>query len=389
MALFTSKNINAEVIIQSSSSLIVNLLGLFTVGNIFTIVTKKDVFKKYPMILMFTCLLNFKGNIGLIFIIYINKYKNTLLSQSEYYMRVFYNSNLLIFKSIIIGTVTGIVGILYNICRGYNDYNLNIKMILIPTFSSCIASLLFIITLLIVLELISYFNLETENIVMPFLSAITDLIEILFLKEFIEYFDKTDMDMMILISFFCLCITLIVSYYSFSDNTIIPRESLLGLTTSTCISIISGLIVEKLSENFTFISSIYPFFSGMSLSIALIFLHRNFSTNYSNISTDPLMNTLLFISLLMGFLFIILSNFGIFTFSSFFMILFIGGFVLTTYLMIICITLFINGIKDEVKHIEIYSLPMLNILSDINSIIILLIISYIQKYSNIIYKIIY
>ena len=362
MALFTSKNINAEVIIQSSSSLIVNLLGLFTVGNIFTIVTKKDVFKKYPMILMFTCLLNFKGNIGLIFIIYINKYKNTLLSQSEYYMRVFYNSNLLIFKSIIIGTVTGIVGILYNICRGYNDYNLNIKMILIPTFSSCIASLLFIITLLIVLELISYFNLETENIVMPFLSAITDLIEILFLKEFIEYFDKTDMDMMILISFFCLCITLIVSYYSFSDNTIIPRESLLGLTTSTCISIISGLIVEKLSENFTFISSIYPFFSGMSLSIALIFLHRNFSTNYSNISTDPLMNTLLFISLLMGFLFIILSNFGIFTFSSFFMILFIGGFVLTTYLMIICITLFINGIKDEVKHIEIYSLPMLNIL---------------------------
>ena len=51
MALFTSKNINAEVIIQSSSSLIVNLLGLFTVGNIFTIVTKKDVFKKNGKIL--------------------------------------------------------------------------------------------------------------------------------------------------------------------------------------------------------------------------------------------------------------------------------------------------------------------------------------------------
>ncbi|ORD95185.1 hypothetical protein ECANGB1_2766 [Enterospora canceri] len=370
LPIFSSGKVDTETVFQSFIPLLISLLGLFASGSIYSNVIQDENLKKYPLVLLFTCVLGFKGNVEMIFSIHITHYKETMYSKTEYLARVFQHSNRLVFNSAAIGVTLGLIGVVHDMLLGTQNELVQLNILVTTAFSCVASSVLFVFSLLTTLEVATFFKMEVENVILPTLSAVSDLLVLFMLRFLISKCDSADYHALFLLGFttFCLfCLTGTIAATGDSGDSIVPVGTLIASTAS---SVACGFIVGRLATAFPHVPVTFPFYSGMSISITLMFLHRTITADYSTVSKRSTETTLIFMALVFSLVFLWLSYTTLLFFSVGFSLLFLGGFVA----LVAGLIQFLNRITEKLSYEEIYTLPVITVAADVFSICILTVI---------------
>ena len=308
-----------------------------------------------------------------LFIFHTTKYRQSLVSEYKYYTKVFYNSNMLLVTSLCTGFIIGIVGCIYSSIHSEFNYELCSKILVVTMTASLASTFLFIGFYLITLELATYLKIDAENVILPVVTAISDVVSLVVLKEMIIYFDSADFDVLSLLFLCTMILFIICGFFAFESRTGDDFMPLKSIAVTALSSIICGFIVEKLSVKYPLIPLTFPFFSGMSHSIALIYLHKSYSDKLGENNKSIIIQTLLLIATAIGICYIILSFLIDFKFTIILSINFLVGFVGLTGGLILCINISICNVQED--HSEMFSLPLMSVFSDVFSVLILMIIS--------------
>ncbi|OQS54828.1 ribosomal protein [Ecytonucleospora hepatopenaei] len=411
--MFLEKKLNIDIICQSFISLMINFMGLFACGDIFAEVSRNTLLEKYPMVFTFTCVMSFTGIVETLFTIYITKYKETMYN--DYYNIVKTNSAMLLMVSVVFGATIGSSGLLISFLYKTIEIFSSVKFILAITISCFIGTFLFILSLVITLEIAEIAEIDAKNIVIPLISAVSDVIHLLCMRNIVLIVDSVTENVAFILYLFSALVFGVIFLYYLSQTKYINQESsdtignvsnidmvqidlhdscddevqgqqlnsvafiTMNISSFLCCIICSflcGVIVEKVSVKMPLVPQIFPFFSGMSLSIALIYWHKNYNTVMSKGEKQIVVNTLLSITLVISLIYLLILYMYEYSVNSIFSLIFIGFFSALTLGLMFLLEKF-NGF--EVRNMELFTLPTITIISDIVSIFMLLIIGYVNK----------
>lgn len=362
---FLNSSFDFNLIYQSSLSISITLLGMIFTSHFFKNALDHKSLNYYPFILISSTILGFKGNIELGYVMHLSTLR-THFSFSDFKKIAISNTCFILVQSFVVGLISAILGISEIFLK--HKYSLHlcteifVSSILTCLFTTAIFSILFILSL----ELAVYFSADHENFLMPLLNAINDILVVSFLLIFIRGIHKLTILNHCLIGLAIILITWLCYIFIFISDNLLALQSLETLIFTFSLNIISGFILEKSADISTMIAPAYPVFTGMSTSIALIYIHKLFSNNENQIldSGTKISNSLILISLSISITYLIIAYFIRVVYSIEFSICFILLFTIQTMVLLKIIKFMIKFIKNQDKSISSNTIPLISAISD-------------------------
>lgn len=381
---FLKKNMfDLNLFFQSTPSLGISCIGLLITGNILEYSIKNKEIKMFPVLLLSNCILNFKGNIELLYAMYLSSMrKNRFISYKAYLKYTFDNGNLVLFQSIVIGFTVGIIGISKIVLCGKVDSHVCTVIMTTSLISCFLTSIIFIFTLYLTIEFSEYFNIDPDNVILPCIGALTDYISVKSLLLLFERFSHLPNNLLLFYSILALLTSPFCLVIILKSKRKMPIQSVETLAFTYILSTISGYLLDYFSNKYSFIASFFPVYSGLAVSISYIYLHKIFTAIRNNTEHDKSTSyiTLLFISFFMIISYSLLSMIIIgrkpYTFYSMFVILFLSQVIILLKL--------IESLSSRLQYLQgdvgVVSLPILAAVGDTISTIFLIGIATLNKF---------
>ncbi|KAF7683273.1 Solute carrier family 41 member 2 [Astathelohania contejeani] len=373
---------NVSIIRQSIPTLLISLIGLTLTGELFDSAMKMSISRLYPILLLSTCILAFKGNIELIFGMHLSSVTQAPnMTSNKYAVYAIDNGCLVIAQSIIIGLTIGIVGTSKSIISDGFDTPLMIRIIS-SCIISCLISSLIIVAILIPAIWITYgLGINPDNVVLPVLASFGDYFSIATLIYVTEKISTINHRTCLIPVFFVLTMLPIPVYVSLISPRRIPLQSATVLIATYSLSTASGGTLQFFSQKHPILAAAAPVFCGLSGSTSYIYLNRLFTAIYNQTILDRRESyiTLIFISLVTPTLYILISNFLFIKYSVPFSILFIVFFVIDVVVLLKMVEYMMRLYRGATDP-GVITLPLLTSASDFIGILILILIVEIIAY---------
>lgn len=371
-----------SILSQSIPSLLISFIGFTIAGMYLENAYKKEIFKIYPLLLVSTCILSFKGNIELIFAMHLSSVSNTENLMMEYAQFAINNSCMVIIQSILIGFSVGIVGTSTILLRFTNPMEYILKTICSCIFSCFISTLVVLMILFIAITIFKNLNINPDNVVLPTISAFSDYFTVISLIFFFKFYHHFDSIFICLISIFLVFLPMpFIAKISIRSQTVIPISSYLILFFTFLLSSIAGLIIEYFSTQYQFLAVSATVFSGLTSATSFIYLNRKLTSLYNRKPHNKRASllSLLMISLAMSFTFIFVSNTLFIKLTNFFSFLFIISFLIDVYLLIELVDFILTHFQRSIDMAGAVALPIITSLADFLGSLFLVSILYLSN----------
>jgi solute carrier family 41 len=377
---------DCSLLLQSTPSLFISLISLLITGDILENTVKDIDLEDYHLLLQSNCILNFKGNIELIYALYISSMRQSRIFMFKKYVRyAFDNANILMLQSIVIGLSVGSIGASKSIfVNGVNPKVLS--TIMTSSLITCISTtLMFIICLFVTIEISKKSNIDPENVLLPMISSLSDFLSIYFLVFFTKYFRNISIEVSLFLVLMSLVFVPICMTFTFFSKKKMPIQTIEILMFTYLISTLGGYILDTLSVDYKFIASSFPVYSGLAVSIAFIYLHKTFTSSTNNTFHDikRTFKSLIAASFFMITIYSILSMFLHGIMPLYYYIMFTILFVIQVILLLKLVEKLILSFGNYHEDIGVISLPIITACGDIISTVCLLILALMVKMSKI------
>lgn len=364
---------NTTLILQSALPLLVSLAGMLVTGILFEMSVKEDRFRLHPIILEAGCILSFKGNVELSLAMHLSSLRFSSTKSSKFGSSAFFNSNATLAQSFITGFLAGSVGVVSSLIGDSGNSTVYAKIVVAAALTCFVTSLVFILVLLATIELARFFDVCTENFILPVLSTVNDFIVVKGLLVSTDLLEHYTLKQTVLVGFGILCLFGISLFFTLRAKSLIPFHAIEVLSASYLLSILSGYLLEKYSSAFPAIASAFPVFAGMCGSISFIYIHRRFKLFQDQVPERQSQHLSLFlISLIVSLFYIALSKVFRLNYSTSFCVMFVIMFSCQVMLLIVIIENVLEKMRDENKNISISALPIVAAVSDFIAVIILI-----------------
>jgi solute carrier family 41 len=378
-SIFNISSYNVPLLVQSIPGMLISLPSLYLTGRALTDATENGRLAKVPIILEANCILSFKGNIELIFAMCLSSMSQSPLYDYRKYVRyAFDNSNLVLAQSTIIGFTIGLLGIAKSVLLEKSDVDFILGVVVGSMLSCLLTSIAFIAILVMAIEISQSLRVNPDNIILPSISSVGDFLNVRALIYFTEVFRGMPARVSLSYIFIMFLIVLICLFFAALSKRRLPLQSLGVLGVSYIISTVSGYVLETFNYRFKFLANVFPVFSGMSASIGFIYLHKIFTSisNQTPHNSRQSYITLLFISLLMGIVYLFASAVIGSGYGLLFGMLFVVSFtsqVLMLLKIVECLIVHLD--KQDGSDTGVLALPVLGSISDFLSVAFLLAIA--------------
>lgn len=377
---------DCSLLLQSTPSLFISLISLLITGDILENTVKDIDLEDYHLLLQSNCILNFKGNIELIYALYISSMRQSRIFMFKKYVRyAFDNANILMLQSIVIGLSVGSIGASKSIfVNGVNPKVLS--TIMTSSLITCISTtFMFIICLFVTIEISKKSNIDPENVLLPMISSLSDFLSIYFLVFFTKYFRNISIEVSLFLVLMSLVFVPICMTFTFFSKKKMPIQTIEILMFTYLISTLGGYILDTLSVDYKFIASSFPVYSGLAVSIAFIYLHKTFTSSTNNTFHDikRTFKSLIAASFFMITIYSILSMFLHGIMPLYYYIMFTILFVIQVILLLKLVEKLILSFGNYHEDIGVISLPIITACGDIISTVCLLLLALMVKMSKI------
>lgn len=428
------KMYSRSILLESIPSLLISFIGFTIAGSYLEDAKKESLFDVYPLLLVATCILSFKGNIELIFAMHLSSISNlysennsdtstrepernennlentshdiesnsgnnnnindnilnmgnTPLTHNhnliiEYAQFAINNSCMVIIQSIIIGFSVGLVGSSILIARFSSSLDLILNTMCTCIFSCFISTLIVLLILFCAITLFKNFNINPDNVVLPSISAFSDYFTVCSLIFFFKLFNSLDS------KFICICSLLFIfsllpfiAHLSIRSPTIIPICSMILLFLTFFLSSIAGFLIEYFSSKYKFLAISELVFSGLTSATSYIYLNRKLTSIYNQKPHNKKASlfSLLLVSFAISLSYILVSNTLFIKLSLIFSLLFIISFILDVYFLIEIIDVILTKFHRSVEIAGVVALPLITSLADFIGSLVLVSILFITN----------
>lgn len=355
---------DTHIISQSFMSITITLITMFFTGLLFKNVMENSKITHFPFVLITSSVLGFKTNVELGYVIHMTLLKNTI-PPIGFKKAVVSNSCLIMFESFGIALFSVLLAIPNVLAESH--ISIFYEKIVLPTILACLASsLLFIISFALSHAIAFYFSIDPENILLPILNAINDILVVQLLAFFV--FNAVEMDhikhfaLAFLIGLFMLLCFLMM----YKSENLLPFQRTETILLTFALNTISSFILERSTAKYPMITPAFPVFGGMATSIAFILLHKSISTLESQSSGIPnvIHYSLILIAFFISLIYIFMSYMLEISFSFGFSVSFIFTFTLHVILLLKIVDYSIKFVKKNNISISSNLTPIISAISD-------------------------
>lgn len=354
-----------NVILQSFMSIAFTLFGMLFTSSLFKKAVEHKSMRLFPFVLLSSTILGFKSNIELGYVMHLSTLC-TPMFLTDFKKTAVANSSLIMIESFSVGIFSGILGIFEVAFEGDLNWNMG-SIIFVSSVLTCfVSTAIFVFFFLFCLEISAYLSIDLELFLMPLLNVINDIfvVKILFVSG-------KNLNRLTIHQHFCiiLLISLAVGslfYFIFLSENLLPMQSIDTLALTFSLNIISGFILERLSLALPATAPAFPVFTGMSSSIALIYLHKLFSSveNQQMPIPSAVYNSLAFISFLVSIAYIHIARATHIVYSIRFSFCFIIAFTIHMLLLLKIVEYLIKFLRKQGKNTSSNIVPLVTSISD-------------------------
>lgn len=368
---------NTSLLLQSIPGLFISLSGMILAGSALIDATNDARLADVPIILETNCILAFKGNIEVIFAMYLSSMSHSpLFVYKKYFIYVFDNSNLVLAQSAIIGFTIGLIGIIGVTLSGELHTSLGLSILTGSLVSCILTTVLFIVLLVISIEVSKFVGINPDNIILPTISSFGDYVNVRSLIYFTKKFKDVSIPSSLICIFLSISIIPLCLYFALDSKKRVPVQPVEVLAMTYAISTATGYILEDFSAKFPILAPSFPVFSGMSVSIAFIYLHKIFTSinNQTIHNSKESYITLIFVSVLMSLAYLVIAILMGLQYSREFCILFMIFFVSHVAILLRGISILVEYLDKKEEDTGVMALPLIASISDVLSTGFLLVI---------------
>lgn len=169
------------LLVQSTPSLLISLLGLLTTGKLLEKSIEDTTLSRYHLLLQANCLLTFKGNVELIYALYVSSMRQSPFFLFKKYSRyAFDNANLLLLQSTVIGLSVGIIGASKSVLVDGVQPQV-ISTIIAASLITCVATtIMFTVCLFVTIEVSRLLKMDPDNFILPTIATLSDYLAFTF-----------------------------------------------------------------------------------------------------------------------------------------------------------------------------------------------------------------
>lgn len=375
-----------SIMSQSIPSLLISLIGFTIAGIYLEDANKTPLFTIYPLILVATCILTFKGNIELIFALHLSSVSNIYNLVMEYAAFAIDNSCIVVIQSIFIGLCVGFIGISVIILRCDSPLLYAIITLCSCLVSCFVSTLVVLLILFVAITLFRNLQINPDNVILPSISAFSDYFTVLSLIFFFRLFHKMR-SIKICLTTTCLILGVVpfIAQVSRRSASVLPMQSLKVAGVTFILSSIAGMLIEYFSAYFSVLPSAATVFCGLTGSTSFIYLNRRLTSLYTKQPHNKKASlfSLLIISLAMSLIYVIISNTMFIKLPHVFSALFIVCFVVDVYLLIELIDYILSRFQRRVELAGVIALPLITSTADFFGsfflVLIVLLISFLNS----------
>lgn len=332
-----SRYFSNRLFFQSLPGLLISLMGLFLAGKWLDKSMSGHLSLKYPLLLVSSCIISFKGNVELILAMHLSTMCQSVnIHQSKYNRYIFDNSCLVFAQSIVIGLTVGLIATVKAIFLGKHDY-VYVTRTITGCLVSCFASSLLIVLMLILsIKLSLMLSIDPDHIILPAVSSFGDFFSIIFCVFFMELYDRISEKGCVTSLFGIAFIFPILVYISAISKRRIPQQTILVLLVTYLLSTAAGYILDFYALKYKVLASSSPVFCGLCSSTSCIYLNKKITSleNGYEIDSTKIFYTLMILSVIVSSTYLGLAYFTLQKLPVVFYILFISFFVLHVYILL-------------------------------------------------------
>lgn len=356
-----------SILLQSIPSLLISLIGFAIAGIYLESANKTAVFISYPLLLVATCILSFKGNIELIFAMHLSSISNVYNPVVEYARFAIDNACMVTVQSVLIGLSVGIVGMSVVVIKTKHPFQYGVVTLCACLTSCLVSTLVVLFILLMAVLLVKNMNINPDNVILPSISAFSDYFTVLSLIFFFEmYHGMQSTFICTAVIFLVLFVVPFIMQVSRRSQSILPIQSMALLIITFVLSSISGMLIEYFSATYSFLASAAPVFCGLTGSTSFIYLNRKLTSLYTKQPHDKKASlcSLLTISLAISLIYIIILNTTFKKLPNLFSLLFIICFLVDVLLLIELVDFILNKFRRSVEIAGVIALPLITSTAD-------------------------
>lgn len=367
---------DSSVVSQSFLSISITLFGMLFTGFLFKNAVSHKSLQHFPFVLLSSAILGFKGNIELGYVMHLSTLR-VPITFSNFKRIAVANSCLIMVESFTVGVFSGLLGVFEIFFDKNNTIQLYSAIILSSVLTCFLSTAIFTLFFIFSLELAVYFSMDPENFLMPLLNAINDVLVVKLLLIFAKGIQKLPMADHLWIFFLVVIAIGVCFYLIFISESLLPIQSVETIALTLGLNIISGFVLEKSSAMFPMVAPAFPVFTGMSTSIALIYLHKKFAIveNQRMIVPSSTNNSLILISLFTSITYICIVRTTYVEYTREFSFCFIFMFTIQVILLLKVVEYMIKLMKIQDKSISSNTVPLISSISDFTGSLALVLIS--------------
>lgn len=365
-------NLNTTLIMQSTPSLLISLVGMLFTGMLFESSVKQKRFRNYPIILESGCILSFKGNIELNLAMHLSSLRSRRLASRDFYRTALSNFSTALAQSLVVGLSAGCMGVLNSLL---NNNSAPAVLVAIPTatmLACCASSVVFFLVLLITIELVHLSGVRAENVILPVISTLNDFLIVKGLLSSTDMVKTLSIEGCILVSLGLAFLFAVALLFSIRGRSLVLPCAVLALGTSYVVTAIGGFVLEKYSAIFMHIAAAFPVSAGMCGSIAFIHMHQKFHLLQDREQErGPYQPTLILISFVVSVLYVCIARVLDFHFTLRFSIMFVLMFICQVGIILLVTEAVFNHLRRRNKSGSTEALPIVSCISDFLSVVAL------------------
>lgn len=374
------KNIDKNLLLQSIPSLLVSLVGLAFSGKMLNTEQSRKYAATFPIILISNCLLSFKGNIELIYAMYLSSSTQVQNHTIDRYLKyAFENGCLVLTQSIVIGISIGLLGLARNVIGNVIENNIFPRMMAVCVLSSFLSTVIIVVLLvpavLVALEL----GINPDNIVLPVIASLGDFVDIAILILLIRQYQFASVIRCCIPIFLIFGLIPFLIYISMKSSKRIPIQSVYVLVITYILGTLSSYIIQVFSKRHTILASSYPIFCGLAGASSYVYLNRKVTSIQNMVPHDRRrsFNSVILASIIVAFAAtLLMPAMGIY-FKKMFSIMFVIGFVITVSILLKVIDVIMKFCEYSSDIAGVIGLPMIASIADFLGSFVLLAICFI------------
>jgi len=364
--------IDLNIVLQAAPSLLISMIGLIVTGILFDKSMAQKKFSIYSLLLLSSCILSFKGNIELSMAMHISTKRYSNQKFSEYLEFSFVNANALVFQSGLIGLGAGFCGAMRSVVTLHTPINTGLKIIVSAAITCLVTSVIFFSILLCFIEIARLFDISIDNLILPLLSSINDVLVVKGLMISISAIDIWPPSFLVQIFTVIISALVVSGYCIINSDEIIYFQNPFTLGFTCIISLLSGALLEKYGGIFTSIAAAFPVFSGMCAAISYIYIHKKYHTSTTEPRIWVLETTLLLIGLFVALVYAQFSYLYWINASLVFATCFVFLFVLQEALILMLLNMFVHKSYNQNLEKSSNAISIIGSVSDVLSAVTLI-----------------